>query len=165
MQRASAQGTIVRVKKLTRTLALSAATALLLAACSSDSSESTTPAVGSEPSASAATSPSGTPTPEVAAVKVEERNGLQDPHPVRWEYATVGVDDMTLTVTWWSKSEGCVGLDSTEVVYGGGSIGVDIIEGDVRTDEPCPTERVLKSTVITLVQPVQGRDIRPLSVV
>jgi len=165
MQRASAQGTIGRVKKLTRTLALSTATALLLAGCSSDSSGSATPAVGPEPSASAATSPSGTSAPEVDAVKVEERNGLQDPHPVRWEYATVGVDDMTLTVTWWSKSEGCVGLDSTEVVYGGGSIGVDIIEGDVRTDEPCSAERVLKSTVITLVQPVQGRDIRPLSVV
>lgn len=165
MQKAPAQCTIARVKKLTRTLALVAAIALLLAACSSDSSEPTSQPVDAGPSVSTASSPSGTSSPEVAAVKVEERNGLQDPHPVRWEYATVGVDDMTLTVTWWSKSEECVGLDSTEVVYGGGSIGVDIIEGDVRTDEPCAAERVLKSTVITLVQPVQGRDIRPLSVV
>jgi len=153
------------VKKLTRTLALTAVTALLLASCSSDSSEPTAQPVGAGPSESATISPSVTPEPAAAAVKVEERNGLQEPHPVRWEYATVGVDDMTLTVTWWSKSEECIGLDSTEVVYGGGSIGVDIIEGTVRTDEPCSGERILKSTVITLVQPVQGRDIRPLSVV
>lgn len=143
-------------------LAVIAALALTISACSSDSSEPAPQPV--EPASDTASSTDSA-TPATEALMVQPRNGLQDPHPVKWESATPGADDMSLVVTWWSRPEGCVGLDDTEVVYGGGSIGVDIIEGSVRTDEPCPNDRVLKSTTITLVQPVQGRDIRPLSVI
>lgn len=143
-----------------RKLTLAAALLFALIACSggSDSSQTTPPAP-----ATTAAPESASPTQN--SIMVAERNGLQDPRAVKWDTAVGSPDGMSVVVTWMSQPEECVGLDGTEVVYGGGSIAIDIIEGDVRRDEPCPPgQQVLKSTVITLEQPLQDRNIRPLSV-
>lgn len=90
---------------------------------------------------------------------VEPRSGLLNVHPVQWQDATVGADNRTLTLTYYTGIPACYGLDRVDVVYGAKAITVTLYEGTVPGSQVCPDIAMLASTIVALDQAVAGREI------
>jgi hypothetical protein len=101
--------------------------------------------------------PPDEPQPEPAS----PRPGMADVRAIPWDQVTVGPDDRSLTIRFWSGVEPCYVLDHIDVVYRADRVIVALFEGHDPQDEDtaCIEIALLKSVVIALDQPVDGRQI------
>ena len=141
-----------------RTILLTLAV-LLLAACSSGNDTNPSPIPPPDSPVSTIMPPgTGIPT-EPSPSPVEPTSGLLNVHPVQWQDATVGADDRTLTLTYYTGLPSCYGLDRVDVNYGASAITVTVYEGTVPGADVCAEIAMFASTTITLNQAVAGRTI------
>jgi hypothetical protein len=100
--------------------------------------------------------------PEQPAV-VEPRPGMADTYPRPFETATIGDDDRTLTIDFWSGVEPCYVLDRVDVRYRPQAIVVTLYEGHEPSDDDdgpvCIEIAMLKRVIVELDEPVDGREI------
>jgi hypothetical protein len=104
--------------------------------------------------------PIGTP-PDPGPQVVEPTPGMADVYPRIFDSATVGDDDRTVTIDFVSGVEPCYVLDRVDVAYGSDSVTITLFEGHDPTagDVACIEIGVFKRVVITLAEPLDGRDI------
>jgi hypothetical protein len=97
------------------------------------------------------------PQPQV----VEPRPGMVNVFSTAFDTATIGEDDRTLTITFWSGIEPCSVLDHVEVRYGADAVTVTLYQGSDPNakDVACIEIAVLKQVTITLDEPLAGRAI------
>jgi hypothetical protein len=87
--------------------------------------------------------------------------GMVDVRPQPFTSATVGDDDVTVTVTYWTGIEPCAVLDHVDVAYGPSAVAVTLFVGSDPTADnvACAEIAVLRSTTFTLDEPLAGRSI------
>jgi hypothetical protein len=92
---------------------------------------------------------------------VEPRPGMTNVHPTAFDTATVGDDDHTLTITFWSGVEPCAVLDHVDVAYGSDAVTVTLFQGSDPDagDVACIEIAVQKQVTVTLDEPLAGRAI------
>jgi hypothetical protein len=102
----------------------------------------------------------GTPVPPEPAI-VEPTPGMNDVHPLRFDTATVGDDDVTVTIDFVSGIEPCYVLDHVGVDYGKDTVTITLFEGsDVSGGQvACIDIAQFKRTIVTLDEPLAGRTI------
>ena len=102
---------------------------------------------------------SGVPSPEPQIV--EPTPGMINVNPTAFDAATIGDDDITLTITFWSGVEPCAVLDHVDVAYGTDAVTVTLYQGSDPNagDVACIEIAVLKQVTVTLNQPLAARDI------
>lgn len=104
--------------------------------------------------------PPGPPEPvEPSPSPVEPTPGLQNVHPIQWQDATVGSDDRTVTLTFYTGVPECYGLDRVDTEYNPGTIRITLYEGTVPGAQVCPEIAMFVSTTVVLDEPVDGRGI------
>jgi hypothetical protein len=92
---------------------------------------------------------------------VVPRSGMDNVRPIRFTSATVGPDDRTVDVQFWSGVEPCSVLDHVAVAYGTDTVTITLFEGS----DPgagmvaCPDLAVLKQVTVPLDQDLAGRRI------
>jgi hypothetical protein len=100
--------------------------------------------------------------PEEPAV-VEPRPGMADTYPRTFETVTLGDDDRTLTIDFWSGVEPCYVLDRVDVRYRPQAIVVTLYEGHEPSDDDdgpvCIEIAMIKRVIVELDEPVDGREI------
>jgi len=96
---------------------------------------------------------------------VEPQPDLIDVHPLRWQGASVGHDDRTLTLTFWTGVPACYGLDRVDVAYGAKYVTATLYEGTVPGAGACVEMAVFASTTVSLDQDIAGRKILDGSIV
>ena len=104
---------------------------------------SATPGVPSPPSGDGATREEPDPT-------------VVDPHSVAVDHFAIGPDGRTVVVYWWGGNTTCFGLKEVTVEVQQGTPIIAVQEG-TRADQvgqACTMEAVLKSTVVTLDEPI-----------
>lgn len=102
--------------------------------------------------------PPGPPT----GTEVDPHEGLVDVEPTPW-ISIVPIDDeqqRTLQVSWQGGNEACYGLDRAEVEESEGEVVVTVFTGREPGDLVCTQEVVVKSTTVTLSEPLGPRSIR-----
>lgn len=89
-----------------------------------------------------------TPTPGMAGV-----------HSIGWDSATVGDDDRTVTVRFWSGIAPCYVLDHVDLIERPDAVTITLYEGSDPSagDVACPEIAELKATTLTLSAPLAGR--------
>jgi hypothetical protein len=104
--------------------------------------------------------PIGTP-PDPGPQVVEPTPGMADVNPRIFDTATVGADGRTVTIDFVSGVEPCYVLDRIDVDYVSDSVTITLFEGHDPTagDVACIEIGVFKRVVITLDEPIDGRDI------
>ena len=92
---------------------------------------------------------------------VEPRPGLADVVARRFDSATVGDDDTTVTIDFISGVEPCVVLDRVDVRYDPATVTITLFEGHDPNagDVVCIEIAVYKRVVVQLDEPVDGRTI------
>jgi hypothetical protein len=92
---------------------------------------------------------------------VEPRPGMVDVGPTGFDTATIGDDDQTLTINFWSGVEPCYVLDHVDVSYTDDAVTVTLFQGSDPDagDVACIEIAMLKQVTITLDQPLAGRTI------
>ena len=92
---------------------------------------------------------------------VEPRPGMENVRPSAFDTATIGADDRTLTITFWSGVEPCAVLDHVDVDYGDDAVTVTLFQGSDPNagDVACIEIAVLKQVTITLDQTLADRDV------
>lgn len=87
--------------------------------------------------------------------------GMVDVRPQPITSATVGDDDVTVTVTYWTGIEPCAVLDHVDVAYGTSAVTVTLFVGSDPTarNVACPEIAVLRSTLVMLDEQLAGRSI------
>ena len=99
----------------------------------------------------------GTGKPQI----VEPTPGMDNVRPTAFDAATIGDDDTTLTILFWSGVEPCYVLDHVAVTYGADAVTVTLFQGS----DPnaglvaCPEIAELKQVTLTLDQALAGRRI------
>jgi len=96
-------------------------------------------------------------TPQI----VEPRPGMADVRPTAFDIATIGADDRTLTIVFWSGVEPCAVLDHVDVSYGASDVTVTLYQGSDPSagQVACPEIAVQKQTTVLLDEPLAGRTI------
>jgi hypothetical protein len=86
---------------------------------------------------------------------------MADVRPQPFTSATVADDGVTVTVTYWTGIEPCAVLDHVDVQYGTDSVTLTLLIGSDPDagDVACIEIAVLRSTVVTLDEPLAGRSI------
>jgi hypothetical protein len=99
--------------------------------------------------------------PPLHAQVVEPTPGMADVHPRPFDDATIGDDDVTVTIDFVSGVEPCSVLDQVDVAYGADTVSITLFEGhDPNAGEvACIDIGVFKRVVITLDQPLGDRRI------
>jgi hypothetical protein len=99
----------------------------------------------------------GTGEPQV----VEPTPGMDNVRPTAFDTATIGGDDTSLTIVFWSGVEPCSVLDHVDVSYGADAITVTLFQGNDPSagQVACPEIAVQKQVTITLDEPLAGRAI------
>jgi hypothetical protein len=92
---------------------------------------------------------------------VVPRPGMTEVRPTAFDTATIGTDDRTLTITFWSGVEPCVVLDHIDAAYGANDVTVTLYQGSDPSagQVACPEIAVQKQTTVVLDQPLAGRAI------
>jgi hypothetical protein len=87
--------------------------------------------------------------------------GMVGVRPQPFTSATVGDDDVTVTVTYWTGVEPCVVLDHVDVAYGSSAVTITLFVGSDPTagNVACPEIAALRSTLVTLDEPLAGRSL------
>lgn len=116
---------------------------------------------GTGPDASVSYTPcAGEPTDPIGhAQDVVPTPGMSDVRPTGWIKATVGPDDRTVTLRFWSGVEPCYVLDHVDVAYAADGVTITLFQGSDPSakDVACIDIAMLKQTTITLDQPLAGR--------
>jgi hypothetical protein len=102
----------------------------------------------------------GSPLPDDGGpVVVEPRPGMADVFPRRFDTATVGDDDTTVTIDFYGGVEPCSVLDRVDVRYDAATVTITLFEGHDPSagDVACIEIAVLKRVVVQLDEPVDGR--------
>jgi hypothetical protein len=102
-------------------------------------------------------SPEPVPGPRI----VEPTPGMANVRARPFDAATVGDDDRTVTVDFWSGIEPCTVLDHVAVDYGSRDVAITLFEGNdpEAGDVACIEIAVQKQVVIVLDEPLDGRTI------
>jgi len=117
---------------------------------------------GSSPSGSKddpiSATPGGLPSPPVGegATREEPDPTVVDPHGVAIDHFAIGADGRTVVVYWWGGNTTCFGLKAVTVTVQHNAPVIAVQEG-TRADhvgQACTMEAVLKSTVVTLDEPI-----------
>jgi hypothetical protein len=97
------------------------------------------------------------PTPQI----VSPTPGMANVMPTAFDTAAIGDDDVTLAIRFWSGVEPCAVLDHVLVSYGPDAVAVTLFQGSDPTSGQvaCPAIAVLKQTIVTLDEPLAGRDV------
>ena len=85
--------------------------------------------------------------------------GMDNVHPTSFDTATIGDDDRTLTITFWSGVEPCYVLDRVDLAYGADTVTVTLFQGSDTSavDVACIDIALLKQVTVRLDQPLAGR--------
>ena len=105
---------------------------------------------------------SGDPPPgDGGPVVVEPRPGMADVFARRFDTATVGDDDTTVTIDFYGGVEPCSVLDRVDARYDAATVTITLFEGHDPNagDVACIEIAVLKRVVVQLDEPVDGRSI------
>ncbi|HKO32319.1 MAG TPA: hypothetical protein VJY85_01100 [Candidatus Limnocylindria bacterium] len=102
--------------------------------------------------------PGGVPSPPPGdgATREEPDPTVVDPHGVAVDHFAIGADGRTVVVYWWGGNTTCFGLKEVTVTFQHNTPVVAVQEG-TRADhvgQACTMEAVLKSTVVTLDEPI-----------
>jgi hypothetical protein len=99
--------------------------------------------------------PEPVPGPQI----VEPTPGMANVRARPFDTATVGDDDRTVTIDFWSGIEPCTVLDHVAVDYGAHDVTVTLFEGNDPDagDVACIEIAVQKQVVIVLDEPLGGR--------
>ena len=99
----------------------------------------------------------GTGEPQV----VEPTPGMDNVRPTMFDTATIGDDDTTLTILFWSGVEPCYVLDHVAVTYDADAVTVTLFQGSDPNggDVACIDIALQKQVTITLDEPLAGRAI------
>ena len=99
----------------------------------------------------------GTGTPQI----VEPTPGMDNVRQTAFDTATIGGDDTTLTIVFWSGVEPCSVLDHVDVSYAADTVTVTLFQGSDPNagDVACIDIAVQKQVTITLDEPLAGRRI------
>jgi len=100
-------------------------------------------------------SPEPVPGPQI----VEPTPGMANVRARPFDTATVGDDDRTVTIDFWSGIEPCAVLDRVDVDYGSDDVTITLFEGNdpYAGDVACIEIAVQKQVVIVLDEPLDGR--------
>lgn len=133
--------------------------ALVVATVASASPADTDP-VGDQPTSTPVGPGGGGPgmgTPQV----VEPTPGMDNVRPTAFDTATIGNDDTTLTIVFWSGVEPCSVLDHVTLSYAADTVTVTLFQGSDPNagDVACIDIAVQKQVTITLDEPLAGRQI------
>jgi hypothetical protein len=92
---------------------------------------------------------------------VEPTPGMAGVRPRGYDTATVGDDDRTVTIDFVSGIEPCSVLDHIDVAYGANAVTITLFEGHDASagDVACIEIGVFKRVIVTLNQPLAGRDL------
>ena len=92
---------------------------------------------------------------------VVPRSGMANIRPIAFTSATVGSDDRTVDVRFWSGVEPCSVLDHVEVAYGTDAVTITLFEGSDPSAGmvACPEIAMLKQVTVQLDQALAGRRI------
>lgn len=137
---------------------------------SGDTRDGYQPPLGAGPSSSAGPDDPVSLTPEPGSdvhdvggrgERVRPRRGMADLRRVPWEKARQASSGRALRVTYWSGVEPCNVLDHIEVAYSATKITVTLYEGHdpEQADVACIEIALLKTVVVKLEEPVDGRKI------
>ena len=99
----------------------------------------------------------GTGEPQI----VEPTPGMDNVGQTAFDTATIGDDDTTLTILFWSGVEPCYVLDHVDVSYGADAVTVTLFQGSDPNagDVACIDIALQKQVTITLDEPLAGRAI------
>jgi len=99
----------------------------------------------------------GTGKPQI----VEPTPGMDNVRPTAFDTATIGDDDTTLTILFWSGVEPCYVLDHVAVTYGADAVTVTLFQGSDPNagDVACIDIALQKQVTVTLDEPLAGRAI------
>jgi hypothetical protein len=119
---------------------------------------------GEGPDATVSYTPCDEPAPPVPAEPVitEPAPGTTtDPRPRTFDSASIGDDDLTVTIDFVSGVEPCYVLDHVDVDESSDRVTITLFEGsDVSAGQvACIEIGVFKRTIVTLDQPLAGREI------
>jgi hypothetical protein len=105
--------------------------------------------------------PDGPVDPDAGAQLVEPTPGMADVRPHVFDHAVVSDDGRSVHVFFWSGVEPCYQLDHVDVAYGTGAITITLFEGHDATagDVACIEIALLKEVVVSLEEPIAGREI------
>ena len=86
---------------------------------------------------------------------------MDNVRPTAFDTATIGDDDTTLTIVFWSGVEPCSVLDHVDVSYAADTVTVTLFQGSDPNagDVACIDIAVQKQVTITLDEPLAGRRI------
>ena len=104
----------------------------------------------------------GTPAPSPDGPQiVQPRPGMADVRSTAFDTATIGDDDRTVTIAFWSGIEPCAVLDHIDVAYSADAVTITLYQGHDPNagDVACIEIAVLKQTTVTLDEPLAGRAI------
>src|SRR3954447_196976 len=89
------------------------------------------------------------------------RSGMTGVRPIGVDSATVGPDDRTVAIRFWSGIEPCAVLDHVALAYGSDSVTVTLFEGSDPSAGmvACPDIAMLKQVTVSLDQDLAGRAI------
>jgi hypothetical protein len=92
---------------------------------------------------------------------VEPTPGMDNVRPTAIDTTTIGDDDTTLTILFWSGVEPCYVLDHVAVTYGAGAVTVTLFQGSDPNggDVACIDIALQKQVTIPLDEPLAGRAI------
>ncbi len=105
--------------------------------------------------------PGQSPEPGPGPQVVEPSPGMANVRARPFDLATVGDDDRTVTIDFWSGIEPCTVLDHVAVDYGIHDVTITLFEGNDPNagDVACIEIAVQKQVVIVLDEPLGGRTI------
>ena len=86
---------------------------------------------------------------------------MYDVRPTSFDAATIGDDDRSLTITFWSGVDPCSVLDHVDVAQRADTVTVTLYQGSDPSagQVACIDIAVLKQVTVTLGHPLAGRDI------
>jgi hypothetical protein len=92
---------------------------------------------------------------------VEPRPGMDNVNPTAFDTATVGDDDRTVTIVFWSGVEPCAVLDHIDVDDGTDAVTITLFQGSDPNagNVACIEIAVQKQVTISLAEPLAGRAI------
>jgi len=99
----------------------------------------------------------GTGEPQI----VEPTPGMDNVGQTAFDTATIGADDTTLTIVFWSGVEPCYVLDHVDVSSGADAVTVTLFQGSDPNagDVACIDIALQKQVTVTLDEPLAGRAI------
>ena len=133
--------------------------ALVVATVASASPADTDP-VGDQPTSTPVAPGGGGPGTGAPQV-VEPTPGMDNVRPTAFDTATIGGDDTTMTIVFWSGVEPCSVLDHVDVSYAVDTVTVRLFQGSDphAGDVACIDIAVQKQVTITVDEPLAGRHI------